>query len=176
MTTALPTGIELFSDQSFGKMVSIESSFVFPRVLMFPETKGTKQYKFGIGHHFRFINRCPTCRQVMSSLRRKICAQHRWHMDPGAVSRIGRKVDYEQALPFFWSIEQNAQDTQMTTKARDALVSRLAASPIDACVRALPSENLTKKNRNCSQSRKKAPCEEQVLSSEFRHPTLVGKV
>lgn len=100
MTTALSTGIELFSAQSFGKMVLIESSFVFPRVLMFPETKGTKQYKFGIGDHFRFINRCPTCRQVMSSLRRKICAQHRWHMDSGAVSRIGRKVDYEQALLF----------------------------------------------------------------------------
>ena len=44
VTTALPTGIELFSAQSFGKMVSIKSFFVFPRVLMFPETKGTRQY------------------------------------------------------------------------------------------------------------------------------------
>lgn len=44
VTTALPTGIEPFSAQSFGKMVSIESFFVFPRVLMFPETKGTKQF------------------------------------------------------------------------------------------------------------------------------------
>ena len=32
--------------------------------------------------------------------------------------------------------------------------------------RALPSINL-KKKRKCSQSRKKAPCEEQVLSSEL---------
>ena len=44
VTTALPIGIELFSAQSFGKMVSIESSFVFLRLLMFFETKGTKQY------------------------------------------------------------------------------------------------------------------------------------
>ena len=43
-------------------------------------------------------------------------------------------------------------------------------------MRALPSLNL-KKKRNCSQARKKgAVCEEQVLSSEFEHPTLGDKV
>ena len=40
-------------------------------------------------------------------------------MDPEAVSRVGRKLDYEQALFFSWSIEQNARDTQMITRVTE---------------------------------------------------------
>jgi len=59
---------------------------------------------------------------------------------------------------FSWSVEQNARDTQMTTRVtegprRERLPpSFLASSPLNAHARALPLLNL-KKKRDCSQSR-----------------------
>ena len=54
-----------------------------------------------------------------------------------------------------WSVEQDARDTQMTTRVTgDARRERrLAASPLFACARALPILNL-KKKRDRSQSMK----------------------
>ena len=54
-----------------------------------------------------------------------------------------------QAVSLFsWSVEQNAQDTQMSTRVTAALVSRVSRR---SRVRGLPSLNLRKK-RNRSQS------------------------
>ena len=54
-----------------------------------------------------------------------------------------------QAVSLFsWSVEQNAQDTQMSTRVTAALVSRVSRR---SRVRGLPSLNL-KKKRNRSQS------------------------
>ena len=94
-------------------------------------------------------------------------------MDPGAVSRVGRKLDYEQAL-FFLGPSSKTRETRKWPrawlKAQDALlvVLRLRHSTLP-CVRALPSLNL-KKRETARRLGKKAPCEEQVLSSEFQHP------
>ena len=73
-------------------------------------------------------------------------------------SQSGReKIRLRVGSLFSWSIEQNARDTQMTTRVTEGARRPprcLAASPLNAPVRALPSLNL-KKKRNCSQARKK---------------------
>ena len=59
-------------------------------------------------------------------------------------SQSGReKIRLRAGSLFPWSIEQNARDTQMTTRVTEGAIKRrpprcLAASPLDAPVRALP--------------------------------------
>ena len=44
--------------------------------------------------------------------------------------RFWLTLDYEQSLFFSWSVEQNARDTQMTTRVTEG--ARHAASPLNA--------------------------------------------
>ena len=64
-------------------------------------------------------------------------------------------LDYEQSLFFFGPSEQNARDTQMTTRVTERLRPSFLASRGFAAQhsrgRALPLLNL-KKKRDCSQS------------------------
>ena len=58
-----------------------------------------------------------------------------------SLSGAHANLDYEQSLFFSLSVEQNARDTQMTTRVTKGArrerpcFSRLAASPLNACAR-----------------------------------------